>query len=95
MSEREGRLSEYSVEYSINSSYFGSHIRLENGRISYLPARASEQGNVIGSVRIYMCVQKKFVIERTRDLIYLKFEATDFLPKIITLSAGENSSDLA
>ena len=40
-----------------------------------LPARASEQGNVIGSVRlyiyifiyIYMCVQKKIVIERTRD----------------------------
>ena len=24
-----------------------------------LPARASEQGNVIGSVRIYMCVPKK------------------------------------
>ena len=31
-----------------------------------LPARACEQGNVIGSV----CVQKKIVIERTRDLIY-------------------------
>ena len=28
-----------------------------------LPAHASEQGNVIGSVRIYMCVQKKIVIE--------------------------------
>ena len=66
-----------------------------------LPARASEQGNVIGSVRIYiyiyiyMCVQKKFVIERTRDLIYLKFVATDFFPKIISPSAGENSGDLA
>ena len=24
-----------------------------------LPARASEQGNVIGSVRIYICVYKK------------------------------------
>ena len=24
----------------------------------YLPARASEQGNVIGSVRIYICVYK-------------------------------------
>ena len=24
-----------------------------------LPTHASEQGNVIGSVRIYMCVQKK------------------------------------
>ena len=62
-----------------------------------LPARASEQGNVIGSVRIYiyMCVyKKKIVIERTRDLIYLKFVATDFFPKIISLSAGENSGDL-
>ena len=66
-----------------------------------LPARASEQGNVIGSVRlyiyiyIYMCVQKKFVIERTRDLNYLKFVATDFSPKTISPSAGENSGDLA
>ena len=66
-----------------------------------LPARASEQGNVIGSVRIYiyiyiyMCVPKKFVIERTRDLNYLKFVATDFSPKTISSSAGENSGDLA
>ena len=62
-----------------------------------LPARASEQGNEIGSVRIYiycMCT-KKIVIERTRDLIYLKFVATDFFPKIISPSAGENSGDLA
>ena len=41
------------------------------------------------------CHQKKFVIERTRDLIYLKFVATDFFPKIISPSAGENSGDLA
>ena len=33
--------------------------------------------------------------ERTRDLIYLKFVATDFFPKIISPSAGENSGDLA
>ena len=50
-----------------------------------LPARASEQGNVIGSVRIYIYiyihVQKKIVIERTRDLNYLKFVATDFSRK--------------
>ena len=56
-------------------------------------------GNVIGSVRIYiyiMCVcTKKIVIERTRDLIYLKFVAIDFFPKIISPSAGENSGDLA
>ena len=56
-----------------------------------LPARASKQGNVIGSVRIY--VYKKIVIERTRDLIYLKFVAKDFLPKIISSSTGENAGD--
>ena len=68
-----------------------------------LPARASEQGNVIGSVfvyiyiyiYIYICHQKKIVIERSRDLISLKFVATDFSPKIISPSAGENSGDLA
>ena len=43
--------------------------------LCFLSAHASEQGNVIGSVRIYIyiyimcvCVQKKIVIERTRDL---------------------------
>ena len=62
-----------------------------------LRARASEQGNVIGlvSVYIYICHQKKIVIERTRDLNYLKFVATDFSPKTISPSAGENSGDLA
>ena len=64
-----------------------------------LPARASEQGNVIGSVSvyiyIYICHQKKIVIERSRDLIYLKFVATDFSLKTISHSAGENSGDLA
>ena len=44
---------------------------------------------------INMCVKKKIVIERTRDLIYLKFVATDFFQKIISPSAGENSGDLA
>ena len=69
--------------------------------MQFLPARASEQGNVIGSVSvyiyiyIYICHQKKIVIERSRDLIYLKFVATDFSPKIISPSAGENSGDLA
>ena len=63
----------------------------------FLPARASEQGNVIGlvSVYIYSCHQKKIVIERTRDLIYLKFVATDFSPKIFSPSTGENSGDSA
>ena len=81
---------------------FNQMVSLRNSLISicfelFLPARASEQGNVIGSVRIYiyMCVQKKIVIERTRNLIYLKFVATDFFPKIISPSAGENSGDLA
>ena len=43
----------------------------------------------------HVCHQKKIVIERTRDLIYLKFVATDFSPKIISPSAGENSGDSA
>ena len=43
------------------------------------------------SVIHIMCVQKKIVIERTRDLIYLKFVATDFFPKIISPSAVANS----
>ena len=70
-----------------------------NVTLTFLPARASEQGNVIGLVSVYIyirsCHQKKIVIERTRDLIYLKFVATHFFPKIISPSAGENSGDLA
>ena len=68
-----------------------------------LPARASEQGNVIGLVSVYIYIYiyiyiyviKKIVIERTRDLIYLKCVATDFSPKIISPSTGENSGDSA
>ena len=37
-----------------------------------------------------MCT-KNIVIERTRDLIYLKFVATDFFPKIISSSAGKKT----
>ena len=89
-----GNMGKYSV------IYLGIVPPLRSGRYGqfqteYLPARASEQGNVFGSVRIYMCVQKKIVIERTRDLIYLKFVARDIFLKIISLSAGENSGDLA
>ena len=40
-----------------------------------------------------MYVYKKIVIERTRDLIYLKLVPKDFFPKIISSSAGENSGD--
>ena len=46
-------------------------------------------------IYIYTCHQKKIVIERTRDLIYLKFVATDFSQKIISPNAGENSGDSA
>ena len=61
-----------------------------------LPARASEQGNVIGLVSVYISIcHQKIVIERTRDLIYLKLVATDFSLKIISHSAGENSGDSA
>ena len=42
-------------------------------------------------IYIYIFVYKKnIVIERTRDLIYLKFVATDFFLKIISPSAGES-----
>ena len=69
-----------------------------SGCLLFLPARASEQGNVnrvCPYIYIYMCVQKKIVIERTKDLNYLKFVATDFSLKTISPSAGENSGDLA
>ena len=46
-------------------------------------------------IYIYYMSSKKIVIERTRDLIYLKFVTTDFSPKIISPSAGENSGDSA
>ena len=55
--------------------------------------RSPCNGNHFSSIYIY--VQFFFVLERTRDLIYLKFVATDFFPKIISPSAGENSGDLA
>ena len=45
------------------------------------------------NIYIHVCHQKKIVIERTRDLNYLKFVATDFSPKTISPSAGENSGD--
>ena len=35
------------------------------------------------------------MIERTRVLNYLKFVATDFSPKTISPSAGDNSGGLA
>ena len=60
--------------------------------MTFFPSRASEQVNVIGSVCIYIYVCT-IVIERTRDLIYLKFVAKDFFPKIISSSAGENAGD--
>ena len=63
------------------------------------PCNGNHFSSVIGLVSIYMCVcvcvQKKIVIERTRDLIYLKFVATEFFQKIISPSAGENSGDSA
>ena len=60
------------------------------GKLILLPAHASEQGNVIGLVSVYIYMSsKKIVIERTRDLIYLKFVVTDFSPKITSPSAGE------
>ena len=58
-----------------------NHRNYAKEAVLFLPAHASEQGNVIGSVR----TKRK----RTRDLNYLKFVATDFFPKTISPSAGE------
>ena len=85
----------HSQDCSIKNRYICIYV-LEY--MSFLPARASEQSNVIGLVSVYIYIymsSKKIVIERTRDLIYLKFVATDFSPKIISPRAGENSGDLA
>ena len=78
-------------------------ISIHTGKnVIFLPARASEQGNVIGLVSVYIYIyiyiymsSKKIVIERTRDLIYLKFVATDFSLKISSPSTSENSGDSA
>ena len=62
----------------------------------FLPVHVSVQGNVIGLVSVYIYMSsKKIVIERTMDLIYFNFVATDFSLKIIIPSAGENSGDSA
>ena len=65
----------------------------ENNKMVKIGDFCTEQAGC--TVYIYICVYKKIVIERTRDLIYLKFVVTDFFPKIISPSAGENSGDLA
>ena len=67
--------------------------RLEFSKISRNVLARPVMGTIF-LVYIYVCT-KKIVIERTRNLIYLKFVATDFFPKIISPSAGENSGDLA
>ena len=49
--------------FVLNFVLFFNLFTVDNNFITLLPARASEQGNVIGSVRIYiyiyMCVYKK------------------------------------
>ena len=89
-------LSSYDKHFMFHSVSLFSQAPLARGSRAlpsvFLPARASEQGNVV-SVYIYIYIY--IVIERTRDLIYLKFVATDFFRKIISPSAGENSGDLA
>ena len=56
--------------------------------IVLLPARASEQGNVIGLMSEFMSSKQKIVIEWTRNLIYFKFVATDLSLKITSPSTG-------
>ena len=61
--------------------------------------RTRKRAGYCNRVGVRVCIyilymsSKKIVIERTRDLIYLKFVATDFSPKISSPSTGENSGD--
>ena len=61
----------------------------QEGCLSH-PCRKSDSSFIAGILNQFF-----FVIERTRDLIYLKFVATDFSPKITRPSTGENSGDSA
>ena len=61
-----------------------------SGVMLYWGAIKQIQRSVMKHHSVY--VYKKIVIERTSDLIYLKFVATDFSLKIISPSAGENSA---
>ena len=61
-------------------------------------ARANPTATALSDINIYIyivVIKIFFVIERTRDLIYLKFVETDFFQKIISPNAGENSGDIA
>ena len=62
-----------------------------------LAIEAEEKKNKTGSFseKLAAMLIIQIVIERSRDLIYLKFVTTDFSPKIISPCAGENSGDLA
>ena len=69
---------------------------MNNVIILLLAVRICEDSDNRGSDKRGCTVcTKKIVIERTRDLIYLKFVAIDFFPKINSPSAGKNSGDLA
>ena len=67
------------------------YVRKAKGQSSILQLYCVRKFKFFSSVYVI----KKIVIERTRDLNYLKFVATDFSPKTISPSAGENSGDLA
>ena len=49
-----------------------------NKRLIFTRQRKRTGNRVCPYIYMCVCVQKKIVIERTRDLIYLKFVATDF-----------------
>ena len=76
----------------INKSGFSITVNVKSAATTKKKERSLSGARV---THIYICHQKKIVIERTRDLNYLKFVATDFSLKTISPSAGENSGDLA
>ena len=58
-------------------SLFNIYPRAQASRV--IEKSLSRKANLTN--QLYIRVQKKIVIERIRDLIYLKFVATDFFPR--------------
>ena len=61
----------------------------------FLPMRASEQGNVIRLLSVYICVCTKNCNLANKESNLPQVVATDFLSKINSPSAGRNSGDSA
>ena len=77
LNHQRSNLSIISIFYnSLHSPLFPNLLSIFSVFFHLIPVHASKQGNVIGLVSVYVCVCTKKLV--TRDLIYLKFVATDF-----------------